>query len=693
MTERFLITGREMMARMPNFQLRGRTKELAELSSLLLRKNGNSVLLHGPGGVGCSALVYGLQASKADPATPFDIISKSMLWLDTDLLFGLGDQRTISDTFNSVMAEIRRTIDSILVIRDTKDFIDGCRNTGNAHFINILASAIQAKDTQAIFEARDEELDFILKSHSDLGEVMTRMDLAEPTGAELSDIVADIAISLSQYHGILCDPDAAVAAIELTTKYRPNDPGLNRAQPERTATLLDRSFTKYRLDSHGTIEGVTEQRAKLQGFYRLQREAEQKIGDLHRELESQRAKEAETNKTGVTEHNDSADLALFNRAMDNSYESPEVKAIREKIGIQQRQVSDNRAAYQALTAELNKGLLLTREIVTNAFSEISGIATSRLKEDERQKLINLDQALKSRIFGQDEGLNSIATSIRIFKFGKRKLRRPVCFFILGPSGVGKTETCKVLAEHIYDDAGALHRYDMGEYMEKHSVARLIGAPPGYEGFDIGGTLTEAGRKRPRAVFLFDEFEKAHVDLQNVFLAFIDEGNLTDGIGRKANFEESIGIFTSNVGQEYFLDTTLSWEEACDKALADLSKAFRPEFLNRFEGRENIICFHRLGLDSMEKIVKRELRQINDAYAGDGIDTIMSDADIAQFCIKRYSPRTGARGIPAVIKKNVEGFIVDQQIANGDVRGTVRIGYADEHLTANFEEPNEQRSAA
>jgi ATP-dependent Clp protease ATP-binding subunit ClpB len=709
----YLIRGDDYLAKSPNFKLVDREEALARLTSVLVRSKSNSVLLVGPAGVGCTALCMGLQDSKKAPDAPFDIVSKRIFWLDTDGLFSQGDPVKVNDSFQRIIKRLYRTPESILIIEDTKDFIEACRNNGSLHFINALALAIKTNKTQAILEARDEDLDVILKAHSDIRELFTLIDLAEPVGAALYKIVEDSAKALQEFHKIRIAPDAVAAAIELTTKYRARDSGMDRAQPERSSNLIDRAFSTYRLTAHRTAPGLAkaeaglkaakteaekaaaeaeirriaadwnEKQERIKTLYKRQRDGESAAADLEADLERQVKVEEEARKSGaVTEEvRASGKIASFARlATGGGLESEAVRGIKENIRRFQDEIAKNKADFEALTRELNDHLELTRDIVLKEFSAISGIAASKLNEDEREKLRNLETALKRRIFGQDHVIRHLANAVKTARVGRRNQDRPqAAFMFMGPSGVGKTEIAKALAEALLDDEKALTRFDMSEYMEKHAVSRLIGAPPGYEGFEVGGILTNAMRKNPLRVLLFDEIEKAHPDVFNVFLQILSDGRLTDNVGRTVSFSDAIIIMTTNIGQPHFLNPDFTFEQAVAGAMEDVGATYRSEFLNRFAGRENIICFHKLDLPSIERIVRREFDSMNQTYGRDGISITVSEADLKAFCQARYNPAIGARGLPGFIQTTVEPIIVNM-ILDGVKRDTIALRYHQESGT-------------
>ncbi|WP_162918378.1 AAA family ATPase [Taklimakanibacter deserti] len=702
----FLTRGEDYLAKAPNFRLVGREAELKKLSSILVRNMANSVLLVGPGGVGCTALCMGLQAIKRDPDAPFDIVNKRFFWLDTDALFSSGDPVSIRDSFQRMMGTLDRTPDSVLIVEDTRDFIEAARNIGTLHFINALCLAIKSKKAQVILEARDEDLDIILKSHSDLRELFTLVDLAEPEGEALFKIVAERAEHLHQFHRIRIAESALRTAIELTSKYRSRDGGMNRAQPERAVSLLDRALATYRLGAHRQPPGLAEAEAakraaktekqaaeadaqlaqigtrwtqsqeKIKALYKRQRDGEIAVIELEEQLDKQIETEAEARQSPDSQVSEiTGRIAKFARlATGAGLESDAVRDLRERIGKFQSEIATNRTAFDALTKELNDHLELTRDIVLREFSQISGISVSKLNENEREKLRNLEAELKVRIFGQDHVVRVLSNAVKTARVGRRNQDRPqASFMFLGPSGVGKTEIAKALAASLLDDEKALTRFDMSEYMEKHAVARLIGAPPGYEGFEAGGILTNAMRKNPLRVLLFDEIEKAHPDVFNVFLQILSDGRLTDNVGRTVSFSESIIIMTTNLGQPHFLDPKLSVEEANAEAMREVEKTYRSEFLNRFSGRQNIICFNKLDLPSIEKIVRREFDSIDRTYAQEGIKVEVAEADLKAFCKAHYDPAIGARGLPGFIQANIEPIIVNM-ILDSDKRGKLELAY-------------------
>jgi ATP-dependent Clp protease ATP-binding subunit ClpB len=673
----FLIKGADYLKRNENFKLVGRDHELKRLTSVLMRNHANSVILVGPGGVGCSALCIGIQAMKEEPGAPLDINNKRLFWLDVDGLFSGGDITKTTDAFHRIIRRLDQITGSILLVEDTRDLIEACRNNGTMHFLNALLVAVRGKKTQIIFETKDDDLDAVLKCHSDMRELFTIVPVDEPTGDALIAIVTRASENISKHHGIKVEPEAIVAAVEFTNRYHTRDSGLSRAQPERSITLLDRALASYRLAAHSQVpphytpDGWATTQDELKKLNRGRRDGENLITEIEDEIHAIEQRQREVTESAP----ENARTQLFD---GGGFQAPEVTKLKLQAKTVQAEVDATCKRLKEIEDEINAGLSLSRKMVLTTFSDISGIALDKLDQDELAKLRELDGSLKLRIFGQDPVIQRVSDGVRVARVGRRNKDRPLPFLFLGPSGVGKTEISKVLAAILYGDENALSRFDMSEYMEKHAVAKMIGAPPGYEGFEAGGILTNLMRKNSNRVLLFDEIEKAHPDVFNVFLQVLSDGRLTDNVGRTCSFADAICIFTTNIGQPHFLNHALSWDGARAAALEDLGNTYKSEFLNRFNGRQNIYCFQELDLPSMEKIVKREIISIDSVYGEKGIHVDAPPDVIAAFCADQYDPMVGARGLPGFITANLEPFIVDQILKDQDARGTAHVTYSNDN---------------
>lgn len=717
----YLIRGHDFVERVADFKLVGRDAELNKLAAILMRKHANSVLLVGAGGVGCSALCLGLQASKAEEDAPFDIVSKRFFWLDIDGLFASGDPEAINKSFGKALKTLQRSGDSVLIIEDMRDFVDAARNNGCTNLINALMRAVRQDKFQLIQETRNEDLEAVLKCHSDMQEHYTILDVDEPAEAVLNDIVSSLAASrLLPHHQIKIEDDAIATAIELTSKYRVRDLGLSRAQPERSVTLLDRALTSYRLDAHShdpamlalqaelaadpdnaeleqQIKALQEawqtRQQQLKKLYRDLRAGEEAIRALEDQMEAQLEAEQEARvdaaeraeATASNEHH-----AISNFMLESAnLESDAVTEIRNKIRRYSDAVADYKQQFEQLTAEINAGLALTKDMVLAEFSHISGVPVSKLTQDERAKLMQLDKNLGERVYGQDEAVTRLANQVRVSRAGLQDANKPqAAFLFLGPSGVGKTELSKALAAELLDDENALLRFDMSEYMEKHAVAKLIGAPPGYEGYEAGGILTNEMRRNPRRIILFDEIEKAHPDVFNVFLQILDDARLTDNRGLTVSFRDVIILMTTNIGTQHFLNVA-DFAEAKVAALDDLDEQYRPEFLNRFNGRQNIVCFQALGLPVIEKIGRRDIRKLDRMVKANlpALGVTISDEALANMCRDHYRPINGARGITGYIEGSIKPQIANTVLFNADATGTIVVDYDSESQAAVIQAPN------
>ena len=733
MADNFLITGSEKLACRRNFKLVGRAEKFEELCTILTRMESNSVIVSGPSGVGITTLALALQARKADPDAPFDIVNKRLFWLDTDGLFGLGDNDAIVSQFKAIFATLNRTPDSVLIVEDTLDLIGALHNSGLMHIVNALTAMVKAKKTQVFLEVREADLTQVLKCHSDFRDHFTLMDLTEPVGAELEEIALHGARDLEESYEVRIDPAAVRAAIDMSSKYRSLDTGLTAAQPARTRTLLDRGMARYLLRAHSTPPLLAEleaelarlttsapcsgneekaatvraaivrhkaefadYQAKIKRYYGAQREGEKSIAQMEaqlRGLEDEEKTRHLDDPAGKASAGD-ADFNLIARA--SGYATPEILKLRGDIARTQAAVDENRVKYKAVTKEINDRLLFTAGMVIDEFSLISGIDASKLKQNDAVKLLNLHGALKRRVFGQDAVLEHVDRAVKVWRRGRRT-DRPLPFLFCGASGVGKTEVSKGLAEALFDTDKALNRYDMGEFMEKNDVTKLIGAPPGYDGFAAGGEMTNSVRANPYQVMLWDEIEKAHPDIFNICLNILDDGRCRDNLGRKVEFGDVAMPMTTNIGADHALRVgtgpgDLSEDEAYELTIRDLKKAFRTEFLNRFEGRENIILFRKLNMDTIEKIVFREISRINAFYAQQSIDVRFPEAQLREFCDKTYSPEIGARGLPGRIKR-IEAMIVEKTMADAAISGTLDIGFdaTSRNFTSNWI-PHDRKAA-
>ncbi len=578
---RFLLNGGDVLARRPGFELVGRTDKFTDLCGILTQSTASSVIAVGQGGVGVSALALNLQACKVSPTAPFDIVSKRFFWLDTDSLFGLGDHQAIDREFKAILTILSRTPESVIIIEDAIDLIEGLRNCAMLHVINALNALVKAKAAQVFLEVRDKDLGEVYRAHSDFREHYTLFDVTEPTDDELYAIVVTLASHLARTYSIKIDDSAVRAAIDLSSRYRSIDTGLHCAQPERSRLLLDRAMSKYALRAHATVSA--DKQARIKQLFNAQRTGERAIVALEEEISVLEIAERERNLAarGDPKKFDSEKFSLFPDA--TSISTPVIVEKRAKVAELGTAVKENLALYEAVTNEINASLCLTADPVISEFSRISGIDEGKLRQDDTVKLVNLGAVLKHRVFGQDDALDYVFRCVKIWKRGRRT-NQPLPFMFCGPSGVGKTEICRGLAEGLFDTDRALNKFDMGDYGEKNDITKLIGAPPGYEGFDVGGEMTNSIRANPYQVMLMDEIEKAHPTVFNTFLSILDSGYCKDNLGRRCDFGDALMPFTTNLGQEPMLHVgrnaeDLSETEAYEQTMHELEKFFSDCFSN------------------------------------------------------------------------------------------------------------------
>ena len=662
----------------------GREEEIQRVIQILSRRTKNNPCLIGEPGVGKTAIAEGLAEKIVLGDVPDNLLDKKLLSLDlSGMVAGTKYRGEFEERIKKVLEEIRKAGNVLLFIDELHTIVGAGATEGSMDAGNILKPALARGDLHAIGATTLDEYRKYIEKDAALARRFQTVMVSEPTVEDTISILRGLKEKYEIFHGVHITDSALVAAADLSDRYI-----ADRFLPDKAIDLVDEAASRLRMELDSMpveIDATTRQLTQLQ----IEEQALMKeTDDASKErLEALRQEIAEVQeklnvqKAGWLNQKNAIDHVQELKSQLDEAKSEEERATRNGDlgraselrysvipGLQQ-QIQDSEAALEAQKQQDGEGLneQVTSDEIAEVVSAWTGVPVSKMMQGELDKLKGLEGELHKRVIGQDEAVSAVAAAVRRSRAGLSDPDKPIgSFFFLGPTGVGKTELAKALAECLFDDERALVRIDMSEYMEKFSVQRLIGAPPGYVGYDEGGQLTEAVRRRPYSVILLDEMEKAHPDVFNVLLQVLDDGRLTDGQGRQVSFKNTIIIMTSNVGSKAIADLSGKDEEEMRHQVdAAMAQTFRPEFLNRID---DIVVFHPLGMAQIEKIVDIQLADVRARLAKERMTLAITPAAKQMLAVGGLDPVFGARPLKRLVQREV----VDA-IAAAIIDGTVREG--------------------
>ncbi|MEQ8328934.1 MAG: ATP-dependent chaperone ClpB [Longimicrobiales bacterium] len=663
----------------------GRDEEIRRVIKVLARRTKNNPVLIGEPGVGKTAIVEGLAQRMVEGDVPTTLSNKKLVQLDIgSMLAGAKYRGEFEERMKSVVKEITEADGRYVVFIDEMHTIVGAGAAeGAVDAGNMLKPALARGELRVVGATTLDEYRKHIEKDPALERRFQPVFVAPPSVEDAVAILRGLKERYEVHHGVRITDDAIIAAAKLSDRYIGG-----RFLPDKAIDLIDEAASRLRIEIDSLPQEIDEVERRVTQLeierQALQKETDSPAVERRRAIEEELAGLKETSQGMKARWQAEKDVIGRIQELRSRIDELRIEADRTtRTGALERAAEINYgeipaaeeevARHAARLEELQKDQkFLKEEVETDdiaaVVAEWTGIPVARLMESERQRLTHLEDHLGERVVGQREAVEAVSNAVRRARAGLQDPDRPVGSFIfLGPTGVGKTETARALADFIFDDERAMVRIDMSEYMEKHAVARLIGAPPGYVGFDQGGQLTEAVRRRPHAVILFDEIEKAHPEVFNVLLQILDDGRLTDARGRTVDFRNAVVIMTSNIGSQAILEAggEGDWSDVERDVRAQLHRHFRPEFLNRVD---DIVVFHPLGPDELRHIVDLQLRRVAALAADLGVTLEVTDEAKTHLAREGYDPVFGARPLKRAIQRSIQDplalFLLDEEVAEG-----------------------------